>query len=348
MYAFIVIFPLAVIGGLIFLIRNFIRTTEFCDADARFDGKTIVVTGGSSGMGRTLSVELARRGARVIVACRTKARRDSTAFFLRSKTGSFNVRTMFMDLTSLDSVYDFCQELVDTEDKIDAIVNNAGILYPQDKTSDDLDMMLGVNYVGHFLLTNLLSEKLLQHGTSSSPGRIVNVVCGSFRSGNIVSMDDLEGKCSSYNMRKVYRSSKLALHLFTKELAHKYIDEGLVAYSVDPGYVNTGLYRHLEGPLGKLNQTCAKALYRTTDEGMQTILYCLASKDVLKESGSLFKDCRVCNIRNSEWTEKNIKELWDRTSELILSKGIKLQLSAGDEEESEQAEANKNEAEESE
>ncbi|XP_015913273.1 retinol dehydrogenase 14-like [Parasteatoda tepidariorum] len=347
-YAFIVIFPLAVIGGLIFLIRNFIRTTEYFDADARFDGKTIVVTGGSSGLGRTLSVELARRGARVIVACRTKARRDSTAFFLRSKTGSFNVRTMFMDLTSLDSVYDFCQELVETEEKIDAVVNNAATLCPQDKTSDDLDMMLGVNYLGHFLLTNLLCEKMLQHGTSSSPGRIINIVCGSFRSGHIVNMDELEGKMSSYNMRNVYRCSKLALHLMTKELAHKYVDEGVVSYSVDPGYVNTGLYKHLEGPMGKLNQTCAKTLYRTTEEGMQTILYCLGSKDVLKESGSLFKDCRNCNVRSCEWTENNIKDLWSRASDLILSKGIKMQLAPPEEEEESDKGDAKNEAEDSE
>ncbi|KAF8783059.1 retinol dehydrogenase 14-like [Argiope bruennichi] len=348
-YAFIVIFPLAVIGGLLFLIRNFIRSTEYCDADARFDGKTIVVTGGSSGLGRTLAAELCKRGARVIVACRTKARRDSTAYFLRSKTGSFNLRTMFMDLNSLDSVFDFCQDLVDTEERIDAIVNNAATLEPQDKTSDDLDKMIGVNYIGHFLLTNLLCDKLLKHGNASNPARIINVVCGSFRSGHILNMDEMEGKFDgSYNMRNVYRSTKLALHLMTKELAHKYVEEGVVAYSVDPGYVNTGLYRHLEGPFGKFNQTCAKALYRTTEEGMQTILYCLSSKDVLKLSGSLFKDCRVCDVRNSAWTENSIKDLWTRASELILSKGIKLELGAADEEEEEADKADNSEQQDSE
>ncbi|XP_054724077.1 retinol dehydrogenase 14-like [Uloborus diversus] len=331
-YAFILIFPLAVIGGLLFLIRNFIRSTEYCDHDARFDGKTIVVTGGSSGLGRTLSLELARRGARVIVACRTQARRDSMAYFLRSKTGSFNIRSMFMDLTRLDTVYDFCQELAETEEKIDALVNNAAVLCPQDKTCDDIDMMLGVNYLGHFLLTNLLCEKFLSYGTGISPVRVVNVVCGSLRSGKIVSMDELEGKFSgSYDMRTVYRSSKLALHLMTKELAHKYSEKGIVAYSADPGYVNSGLYRHLDGFFGKFNQTCAKVLYRTTEEGIQTIMYCLSSLDVLKESGRLYKDCRSFNVRSSEWTENNIKDLWERAEQLILSKGLKLQLSAADE-----------------
>lgn len=82
--------------------------------------------GGSSGLGRALCAELVKRGARVIVACRTRARSDSTAYFLRNKTGSFNLRTIFVDLQRLDSVLDFCRELVDSEEKIDAVVNNAG------------------------------------------------------------------------------------------------------------------------------------------------------------------------------------------------------------------------------
>lgn len=346
-YAFILIFPLAVFGGLIFLIRNYIRTTEFCDPEARLDGRTIIVTGGSSGLGRTLSVELARRGARVIVACRTKARRDSTAFFLRSKTGSFNIRSMYMDLTSLDSVYDFCRDVVESESRIDGIVNNAATLYPQEKTADDLDLMLGVNYVGHFLLVSLLQPKMLQHGTATLPSRLINVVCPNFRSGYVSNMDDLEGKVNgSYNIRQVYRNSKYALHLLTRFLADKYREEGLLAYSVDPGYLNTGLYRHLEGPIGKLNQICAKALYRTTEEGTQTILYCLTAKEIMRDTGKLFKDCRVVDFRVAELTETAIKQLWDRTSELIQSKGISLELKPDEEEEEEETEQPEREAEE--
>lgn len=86
----------------------------------------IFYIGGSSGLGRALCAELVKRGARVIVACRTRARSDSTAYFLRNKTGSFNLRTIFVDLQRLDSVLDFCRELVDSEEKIDAVVNNAG------------------------------------------------------------------------------------------------------------------------------------------------------------------------------------------------------------------------------
>ncbi|XP_022254371.1 dehydrogenase/reductase SDR family member 13-like [Limulus polyphemus] len=125
-YAFIIIFPLAIVGGIIFIIRMIIRKTTWCESNESLEGKTIIVTGGSFGVGRALAVELARRGARVVVACRTKARRDSTAFFLRKRTGSFNLRVMFMDLNSLDTVWEFAKEFADTEDRLDAIINNAG------------------------------------------------------------------------------------------------------------------------------------------------------------------------------------------------------------------------------
>lgn len=332
-YAFILVFPLAVLAGLLFLIRNFIRTTEYCDSDARFDGKTIVVTGGSSGLGRTLCTELVRRGARVIVACRTRARSDSTAFFLRDKTGSLNLRTVFVDLTRLDSVLDFCSEIVDSEEKIDAIVNNAAILSSSpEHTPDDLDAMMGVNYIAHYLLTRLIQSKHPQSRTL----RVVNVVCAGMRGGNVPTLDNIEGKDAGvYDGRAIYRSSKLALHLFSREMGHQYKDKGVVVFSVDPGYVNTGLYNNLEGVWGQLNQLCAKILYRTREEGMQTILYCLSSKEVEKDTGKLFRDCAPrAELRGI--TEKSIGELWDRTEAVIQSKGIKLELV--DEEEEEEVE----------
>ncbi|KAH8038417.1 hypothetical protein HPB51_001531 [Rhipicephalus microplus] len=84
------------------------------------------IDGGSNGLGRTLCLELARRGARVVIACRTRLRRDSTAFFLREKTGSFNFRVMYMDLTNLESIREFAKELIASEQRLDCIVNNAG------------------------------------------------------------------------------------------------------------------------------------------------------------------------------------------------------------------------------
>lgn len=103
------------------------------------------------------------------------------------------------------------------------------------------------------------------------------------------------------------------------------------------GYVNTGLYRNLEGPWGKINQMCASTLYRTTEEGIQTVLHCLASREAEKDSGRLFRDC-VPKSEPRGVTEKSITELWERTESMILSKGLKMELLDEDEEEEEEKE----------
>ncbi|XP_076336452.1 retinol dehydrogenase 11-like [Tachypleus tridentatus] len=331
-YAFCLIFPLALAGGLLFLIRYYIKKTEWCENDERLDGKTILLTGGSSGLGRALSVELAKRGARVVVACRTKARRDSTAFFLRSKTGSFNVRVMFMDLTSLDSVWEFAREFNKSEERLDAIINNAAILCGRDWTADGFDTMLGVNYVGHFLLTILLHDKMKK--CPDSPTRILNVVCGGFRRGNLKDLKNLEGQGETYySIKQHYRNSKLAQFLFTKELSRRYREMGIVSFAVDPGLVSSGLYRKLTGVSGKISKACAKVLYRTPEEGVQTLLYCLLSKGIETESGKLFRDCKAHTVNVPEWDEEATKTLWEDTSNLIHLKGIKLRLEEEEDEE---------------
>ncbi|XP_076369416.1 dehydrogenase/reductase SDR family member 13-like [Tachypleus tridentatus] len=330
-YAFGLIFPLALAGGLLFLIRYYIKKTEWCDSEERLDGKTILLTGGSSGLGRALSVELAKRGARVVVACRTKARRDSTAFFLRSKTGSFNVRVLFMDLTSLDSVWEFAREFNESEERLDAIINNAAILCDCEKTADGFDTMLGVNYLGHFLLTLLLHDKMRQ--CPDSPTRVLNVVCGGFRGGNLQDLKNLEERSEgAYSIKQYYRNSKLAQFLFTKEVSRRYREMGIVSFAVDPGLVSTNLYAHLTGFSGQLSQAFAKVLYRTPEEGVQTILYCLLTKGIEPESGKLFRDCKVQDVHVPEWDDQAAKTLWENTSKAIEQKGIKLNFEEAEEE----------------
>ncbi|XP_023229713.1 retinol dehydrogenase 12-like [Centruroides sculpturatus] len=330
-YAFIIIFPIAVLAGLLFLIRSSNKATEWYEGDERLDGKTVLITGGSSGLGRALSVELAKRGARVIVACRTKARKDSTAFFLRSRTGSFNVRVMYLDMSSLDSVWEFAKELSDTEERLDLIVNNAGRLCPRAWTADGYDLMMGVNYLSHFYLFNLLLEKLRETALDS-PVRIINILCGSFRSGKIANIDDMECKSGPYDMRQIYKNSKLALHLFNKEISQRYRNQNIVSFGVDPGPVASGLHKNLPGVIGKLWRGAAQVLFRTTEEGIQTMLYTILSKDIECFTGKIFRDCRFQDVRNSEWTDKVITSLWDKSVEAIESKGLSFSLKDEDEE----------------
>lgn len=310
-----------------------IRKTNWCENNESLEGKTIIVTGGSFGVGRSLAVELARRGARVVVPCRTKARRDSTAFFLRKRTGSFNLRVMFMDLNSLDTVWEFAKEFVDTEDRLDAIINNAAVLCDtRDWTADGFDAMMGVNYVGHFLLTILLLDKLSK--CPDGPARVINVVCGSCKKGNLANLLNLEGqRDGSYSFRHHYHNSKLAQYIFTKELSRRFRSVGIVAFAVNPGLVSSGLYKLLTGISGQLIQICAKVLYRTPEEGIQTILHCLLAKGIEPNSGALFRDCRMQDINIPKWDDQVAKELWENTRRLIKQKGIPVTLKENDDEE---------------
>lgn len=330
-YAFIIIFPIAVLAGLLFLIRSSNKATEWHEGEERLDGKTILVTGGSSGLGRTLSVELAKRGARVIVACRTKARKDSTAFFLRSKTGSFNVRVMYLDMTSLDSVWEFAKELSETEERLDVIVNNAGRLCPKEWTADGYDLMMGVNYLSHFYLFNLLLEKLRETAVEN-PVRIINVLCGSFRYGKMPDIEDMECKAEPYDMRQIYKNSKLALYLFNKEISQRYRNHSIISFGVDPGPVASGLHKNIPGIVGKIWRAAAQVLFRTTEEGIQTMLYSVLSKDIECFTGKVFRDCRLQEIRNAQWTDKVLASLWEKSIEAIESKGLSFSLKDEDEE----------------
>lgn len=337
-YAFILFFPCAGLAVLLVFVRFCIRKTPFCDSNDSLEGKTIVVTGGSSGLGRTLSTELARRGARVIVACRTRARRDSTGFFLRSKTGSFNVRVMYVDFSSLDSVWEFARELVESESRVDIIVNNAATLTPRDSTGDGIDTMMSVNYVGHFLLVNLLQKKFYNSPDPDQPTRVINVICGSALSGG--SMDDLRqdlsGTHAPFGIKRGYRNSKLALYLFNRSFSKHVPSDYVASIGVDPGLLDSALYRHLPGISGKIQRWMAKALYRSSEAGIQTILYCILLKDVSNFVGKVFKDCQVQEISDrNDWTSQTLNELWESTIELIKSKGISFSLQTDSEEEEE-------------
>lgn len=124
------------------------------------------------------------------------------------------------------------------------------LLSSPDKTPDEIDSMLGVNYVAHYYLARLLQTK----HTQSEKLRIINLVCAGMRGGHVPTMDELEGKNkSNYDARGIYRSSKLALHLFTREFAHQYKDKGILAFSVDPGKIlNSSIIYNSLTPWGRV------------------------------------------------------------------------------------------------
>jgi NAD(P)-dependent dehydrogenase (short-subunit alcohol dehydrogenase family) len=198
-------------------------------------GKTVIVTGANSGIGRAAATALADHGARVILAVRNTQKGDDAA---AQMAGTTEVRRL--DLASLDSVREFA---AGWEGPIDILINNAGIMIPPlSRTADGFEMQFGTNHLGHFALTNLLLPEVT--------GRVVTVSSSAHRMGKI-DFSDLNWEHKSYNAWRAYGQSKLANLLFTAELQRRLIDAGsdVEANAVHPGYAATNLQSHSENRL---------------------------------------------------------------------------------------------------
>jgi NAD(P)-dependent dehydrogenase (short-subunit alcohol dehydrogenase family) len=178
-------------------------------------GKTVIITGANTGIGKETARDLAWRKARVILACRDITKGLKTAAEIIESTGNKDVEVKKLDLATFKSIRKFAKEVNEEEEKISILINNAGYLGPRKKTTDGLETIFQVNYLGHFLLTDLLLDKI----KASSPSRIINVSSAQHTSGKI-NFDDLQGE-KKYGQFTAYNQSKLAQVMFTKQLANK-------------------------------------------------------------------------------------------------------------------------------
>ncbi|XP_020557538.1 retinol dehydrogenase 12-like isoform X2 [Oryzias latipes] len=287
-----------------------------CRCTIRLDGKTVLVTGANSGIGKETSRDLARRGARVVMACRDLSRAVQAAEEIRKSTGNGNVVVRHLDLASLYSVRTFAKEFLDTEDRLDILINNAGVMMcPKRLTEDGFETQLAVNHLGHFLLTNLLLPKL----RSSSPSRVVNVSSIAHRGGRI-DFDDLFFSRRPYGALESYRQSKLANILFTRDLARRLKGSGVSAFCLHPGVIRTELGRHVESwfpLLGALLRLPALLLMKTPWQGCQTTLFCAVTPGLEDRSGCYFSDCEEREAAPEGRDDEAARRLWDASARLV-------------------------------
>ncbi|KAM4627163.1 dehydrogenase/reductase SDR family member 13-like isoform 2-T2 [Polymixia lowei] len=226
-----------VVIGVGYMFHNAVVKGRRCTSKAKLHGKTVIVTGSNTGIGKTTAIDLAKRGARVILACRCKLRGEVALAEIKEESGSNEVVFMQLDLGSLKSVRSFAETFLKTEPRLDLLINNAGI-YLQGRTEDGLGLMFGVNHIGHFLLTNLLLDRLKECG----PSRVVNVASVGHNFGTI-DFDCLKthkalGIGNSFlKVMKIYCNSKLCNVLFTHELARRLQGTDVTCYSLHPGIV---------------------------------------------------------------------------------------------------------------
>ncbi|XP_077366721.1 retinol dehydrogenase 14-like [Festucalex cinctus] len=311
----------AVVGGGVLLVMRRLFPRQNTVTLLRYPaslmrGKTVIVTGANSGIGKALAGELLKLEARVIMACRDRQSAAEAARDIRKHSGNElgEVVIKQLDLASLRSVRNFCQEIQKEEPKIDVLVNNAGVYQcPYSKTDDGFEMQLGVNHLGHFLLTHLLLDLL----KSSAPSRVVVVSSKLYKYGR-VNFDDLNSE-TKYNKAFCYSQSKLANLLFTLELARRLEGSGVTVNALTPGIVRTRLGRHVHIPfLAKpLFYLASLLFFKSPLEGAQTPLYLACSPEVEGVSGKCFANCEEEELLAKATDEQAAKKLWDVSRKMV-------------------------------
>ncbi|XP_037541506.1 retinol dehydrogenase 14b isoform X2 [Nematolebias whitei] len=279
-------------------------------------GKTVIVTGANSGIGKALAGELLKLHARVIMACRDLRSAEDAARDMKEQAGpeQGEVVVKHLNLASLRSVRTFCEEVNKEESKIDVLVNNAGIYQcPYTKTEDGFEMQLGVNHLGHFLLTHLLLDLL----KASAPSRVVVVSSKLYKYGH-VNFDDLNSE-RKYDKAFCYSQSKLANLLFTLELARQLQGTGVTVNALTPGIVRTKLGRHVHIPLlaKPLFQLASLLFFKSPLEGAQTPLYLACSPEVEGVSGKCFADCEEEELMAKATNEQAARKLWETSRRMV-------------------------------
>jgi NAD(P)-dependent dehydrogenase (short-subunit alcohol dehydrogenase family) len=281
------------------------------------EGKTVIVTGGNSGIGKAAAIALAGAGARVVITARNEQRGQAAATDIAAASGSDSVELSVFDLADLVSVRAGAADLLARCPRIDVLCNNAGlILSERSLSADGYESTFATNHLGPFLLTELLLERLKE----SAPSRIVNVAstAHNFARRGMV-FDDLMAE-RSYKPMEVYGRTKLANMLFTTELAKRLAGTGVTANSLHPGSVNTGYAR--DGDTTGLMAWGVKVYARlpislTPEQGARTSVYLCSSPEVEGVTARYFAKCKEKTPSANARDEAAAARLWTVSEELI-------------------------------
>uniref|UniRef100_UPI00398F5386 retinol dehydrogenase 12 n=1 Tax=Pristiophorus japonicus TaxID=55135 RepID=UPI00398F5386 len=308
MYTLVVV----VLSLLSFLLIKYCRRCRYCLETKRLDGKTVLITGGNSGIGKETSIDLARRGARVIIGCRNAMRAEAAVKDIQQASRSMNVHFRKLDLSSLRSIREFCRDFLEKEKRLDILINNAGISSCSTVTEDGFATCFGVNHLGPFLLTTLLLVRLKE----SAPSRVINVSSDVYR---MATMDFTRFRTASRPFAS-YSSSKLANILFTRELSRRLEGTGVAAFSLHPGYVSTNLLSNQPFLIRMVMCPIVCLFFISNEAGAQTSVHCAVSDQVLQHNGGFFSNCRPAQLWCHAADTGVAKKLWETSEQLVGQK----------------------------
>jgi NAD(P)-dependent dehydrogenase (short-subunit alcohol dehydrogenase family) len=277
---------------------------------ADLTGKTCVVTGATSGIGEETALGLARLGARVVLVGRSRQRGERSLVRVQAESGNGAVELRLADLASLAETRRLADELLEACPRLHVLVNNAAVVNLRRSTSvDGFETMFAVNHLAHFLLTNLLLQRLV----ASAPARIVNVASEAHRFGSL-DLDDLQSE-RRYGAMRSYGASKLANILFSVELARRLAGSGVSANCLHPGAVATGLGRN-NGALGRVATGLLKPFLRTPAQGAATSLHVATASELEGVTGRYFAKQRETLPSPAARDPLLARRLWEASAEL--------------------------------
>lgn len=274
--------------------------------------KLAIITGADGGMGTEITRAVALAGYRILMACYDPKKAEEKRQKLIKETGNTDIEVRRIDLASLDTVAAFADYLLGRGERISLLMNNAGTMETERRiTVDGLERTVSVNYVGPYLLTRKLLP-LMGEGT-----RVVNMVSCTYAIGRLDFPEFfLKGKKGSFWRIPIYSNTKLALTLFTLELAERVKDKGIVVNAADPGIVSTDIIT-MHMWFDPLTDILFRPFIRTPRKGAATAVSLLLDKDAGERTGTLNVSCHPKQLSERFTHHKQAKELWERTEQLV-------------------------------
>ena len=274
--------------------------------------KLAIITGAGTGMGFEEAKAVAAKGFHTIMACHHPDLGEEKRQEIIKATGNENVEVMGIDLADFCSVRRFADDVKARFSRLDILMNNAGTLETGlHKTKDNLEQTVGVNYVGPFLLTRLLLP-LMGEGS-----RIVNMVSLTYKYGSLDFPDFFQrGRKGSFWRIPIYSNSKLALTLFTFNLAERLKGKGITVNAADPGIVSTDIIK-MHNFIDPLTDIFFRPFIRTPRQGADTAIHLLLDEDKAGQTGTFNRSNRIINVGDKFYHHKQMQELWDKTEEIV-------------------------------
>jgi NAD(P)-dependent dehydrogenase (short-subunit alcohol dehydrogenase family) len=275
-------------------------------------GKTVLITGGTGGIGKAAAIALASMGAQVGITGRDRTRAERAATDINAESGNPAVDVFVADLSSQAEVRRMAVEVLSAYPRLDVLVNNAGGFWAhRHVTSDGLEHTFALNHLAPFLLTSILLERLV----ASAPARVVTVASGAQSMGKI-DFGDLMGE-QDYSGQRAYNQSKLANVMFTYELARRVKANGVTATALHPGMTNTAF--SAEDPARAMAPVVfmARPFMRSAEKGAETVVYLASSSAVEGVTGSYYANLKAKKSNQSSYDRKVTTRLWQVSASLV-------------------------------